>query len=66
MKTCKNLTKENPVDEFICSGCGFMTEDFFRLEIDEDFEEGIYYEERNHHEFEIKYCPNCGAKVVKE
>lgn len=66
MKTCKNLTKENPVDEFICSECGFMTNDFSRLEIDEDFEEGIYYEERNHHEFEIKYCPNCGAKVVEE
>ena len=34
MKTCKNLTKENPVDEFICSECGFMTNDFSRLEID--------------------------------
>ena len=66
MNTCKNITENNPVDEFIWSECGFMTEDFSRIEIDEDFEEGIYYEERNHYEFEIKYCPNCGAKVVEE
>lgn len=28
MKTCKNESNNNPVDEFICSECGFMTEDF--------------------------------------
>ena len=65
MKICKNLTKENPVDEFICSECGFMTDDFSRTEIDEDIDDGIWYEDRTRREFEIKYCPNCGAKVVE-
>lgn len=60
MKTCKNLTKENPVDEFICSECGFMTEDFSEKRVDEGYRDMTY------HEFEIKYCPNCGAKVVEE
>lgn len=66
MKTCKNITENNSVDEFICSECGFITEDFSQIKIDEDFEEGIYYEERNRYEFQIQYCPNCGAKVVEE
>ena len=56
-KTCKNMSDKNPVDEFVCSKCGFMTDDFHRLVIDEDDGEHIYYE------YEIKYCPNCGAKV---
>lgn len=60
MKTCKNLSEYNPVDEFICSECGFAMVDFCRMEIDE--EEG----DKTYHEFEIKYCPNCGAKVVEE
>lgn len=59
-KVCQNLTEINPVDEFICSRCGFMTEDFCRLVIDED--DGEHY----HYEYEIKYCPNCGAKVENQ
>ena len=59
-KTCRNLSENNPVDEFICSKCGFMTEEFCRLKIDED--DGEHY----HYEYEIKYCPNCGAKVEEE
>lgn len=66
MKTCKNLTKGNPVDEFVCSKCGFMTEGFSRIEIDTDLEDGEYYENKTYHEFEIKYCPNCGKKVKEE
>ena len=57
--TCKNETEINPVDEFICSNCGFITEDFSKLKIDED------NGERWLSEFEIKYCPNCGAKVIE-
>lgn len=59
-KTCKNISENNPVDEFKCSKCGFMAEDFHRLVIDEDDGEHINYE------YEIKYCPNCGAKVEDE
>lgn len=60
MKTCKNESDNNPVDEFICSECGFMTEDFSEKRIDEDDGDVTY------HEFEFRYCPNCGAKVVEE
>ena len=60
MKTCKNESNNNPVDEFICSECGFMTEDFSEKRIDEDDGDVTY------HEFEFRYCPNCGAKVVEE
>lgn len=59
-KTCRNISDKNPVDEFKCSKCGFMTEDFHRLVIDEDDGEHINYE------YIIKYCPNCGAKVKDE
>lgn len=59
-KTCKNMSDKNPVDEFVCSKCGFMTDGFHRLVIDKDDGEHIYYE------YEIKYCPNCGAKVEDE
>lgn len=60
MKTCKNESDNNPVDEFICSECGFMTEDFSEKRIDEDDGDVTY------HEFEFRYCPNSGAKVVEE
>lgn len=59
MKTCKNESNNNPVDEFICSECGFMTEDFSEKRVDMDDGEVTY------HEFEFRYCPNCGAKVVE-
>lgn len=50
---CQNITKENPVDDFVCSKCGLHVHDWIR-ERDEDY-----------YEFELKYCPNCGAKVVE-
>lgn len=51
MKTCKNESNNNPVDEFICSECGFMTEDFSEKRVDMDDGEVTY------HEFEFRYCP---------
>lgn len=66
MKTCKNVTENDSTNEFICLECGFMTGNFSRLEIDKDFEDGIYYEKRTHYEFQIEYCPNYGTKVEKE
>lgn len=58
-KTCKNTTKNHPVDEFVCSECGLVLQDYCRKILDEDGEEYLF-------EFEIKYCPKCGAKVVEE
>lgn len=59
-KTCKNISEKNPVDEFICSECGFHYEDVSETREDED---GEYSYEV---EFVTKYCPNCGAKVEDE
>lgn len=56
---CKNITKCHPVDEFICSECGLILQDYCKKRLDEDGDENLY-------EFEIKYCPTCGAKVVEE
>lgn len=53
-KTCRNITKENPVDDFVCSKCGVHLYDWIRVR-DEDY-----------YEYEFKYCPNCGAKVVED
>lgn len=54
---CQNVAAAHPVDGFACSRCGFMTEEIGRLEIDED--DG----RRTNFEYEIKFCPNCGARV---
>lgn len=58
-KNCKNITECHPVDEFICSECGLALQGYCKKVIDEDGDEYFF-------EFEIKYCPNCGAKVVEE
>ena len=60
VKTCKNISKMHPVDEFTCSECGFSLADFVEQRVDEEENDTTY------HEYEIKYCPNCGAKVVEE
>lgn len=61
-RECENLTENHPVDEFICSECGLITRDNSRWEIDEDADG-----DETQHEFEIRFCPRCGAKVkVKE
>lgn len=59
-KTCKNFSEKHPVDEFICSECGFHYEDFSETKYDEDGEYSYKVE------FVTKYCPNCGAKVEDE
>ena len=53
----ENITKMNPVDEFICSECGLIMRDLTEVRIDEDNEDECYFE------FEFKYCPNCGVKI---
>ena len=57
VKHGENITKMNPVDEFICSECGLIMRDLTEVRIDEDNEDECYFE------FEFKYCPNCGVKI---
>ena len=53
----QNITKQHPVDEFICSECGLVCRDNGRYVYDEWADDWSLYE------FEFKYCPNCGAKM---
>lgn len=55
----RNVTDNHPVDEFICSECGFTTREFSETVIDEDAEDEYC------REFYIKYCPQCGAQIVE-
>lgn len=56
----KNMTEENPVDQFVCSECGVILEGYHRREIDDDDGFEIYYE------FKPNFCPNCGADMREE
>ncbi len=60
-KKCENISDCHPVDEFICSNCNLIMRDCGRYEIDEDADG-----DESYLEFEFKYCPRCGAKVIKE
>ena len=53
---CKNETKENEKDEFICSRCKSIYTGFARVQIEDG--------EKEYYETELKYCPSCGAKVT--
>lgn len=55
---CKNETKENEKDEFICSSCKSIYTGFERIQIEDG--------EKEYYETELKYCPSCGAKVIFE
>lgn len=60
IKHGKNLTKAHHVDEFICSECGYMTEDCTEKKYSQDGDYCYLCE------YEYKFCPNCGAKMDKE
>ena len=55
-----NKTSMHPVDEFLCSVCGFCCADYTETKYDEngDYEYSC--------ECEFDYCPNCGAKMDGE
>ena len=55
-----NATNMNPVDEFICSVCGFGCVDYTEIVIDNDNDDDI-----SDRECEFNYCPHCGAKMDK-
>ena len=54
---CENVTEQNHVDEFQCSECGIVLCDW--TEEKTDIEDG----DKTYHEYEFKFCPNCGAEV---
>ena len=58
-KTCKNISEMHPADGFTCSECGITVIDFREERVDEEDCTASWYE------YEMKYCPNCGAKVVE-
>lgn len=41
-------------DDFLCSKCGIHLTDWVRMDAKED----------DRYEYEFKFCPNCGAKIV--
>lgn len=43
-------------DQFICSECGIHLQEWVRIDED-DYDDGIV------HEYEFRFCPNCGAKM---
>lgn len=57
----KNIgTDYNEVDQFICSECGIELQDWRRVERDD------YDGEETYHEYRLRYCPNCGGRIVEE
>ena len=57
-KTCENVSEMHPTDGFTCSECGITIVDYVEERVDDEYH-------ATYHEYEIKYCPNCGAKVVE-
>ena len=57
-KTCENFAIEyDDCDQFVCSQCGIELQDWRRVERDEDGLE-VY------HEYRLRFCPSCGAKII--
>lgn len=57
VREAKNITKNHPVDEFICSECGVMLRDLSEWRYDEEVGDGVLCE------YECKFCPECGARI---
>ena len=60
VKLGENITKNHPVDEFICSECGFIARECHRIEIDEEYGDATIFE------YEYRFCPRCGADMRGE
>ena len=44
-------------DQFVCDQCGVELQGWYRVE--RDMDDG----EETHHEYVMRYCPNCGVKI---
>lgn len=55
-KTKNNAERYADCDEFKCHMCGIWLTEWKRLEEDDDGEITC-------HEYEFRFCPNCGAEV---
>ena len=56
----ENMSTVAFCDRFICKNCDIHLENWVKVVIDPD--DG----ERYHYEYEFKFCPECGAKIVEE
>lgn len=57
----KNVgTDYDEIDQFVCSECGIELQGWHRVEHDED--DGV----ETVHEYRLRYCPNCGGRIVEE
>lgn len=60
-KNCHNENKDyDDCDQFVCSNCGIELQDWHQVERDED-DGNVSY-----HEYEFRFCPNCGARIESE
>ena len=58
-QNCRNIATDYcDEDQFVCSECGLELQNWFRVEHIDDDGEIIY------HEYRLRFCPNCGRKVV--
>lgn len=56
-KICTNF--ENGTGGFWCSNCGIYLDDLNEIVIPENCKGNV-----NQDEYELRYCPNCGCKIV--
>lgn len=61
----ENMSTIAYCDRFICKKCGIRLEGWTKVVIDEydQGDEGVIYDE-THYEYEFKFCPECGAKII--
>lgn len=57
----RNISEFHPVDGFKCEKCGIDLRDWSRINFDEDDDYSEFVTE-----YEFKYCPNCGKKIIEE
>nr|DAU59961.1 MAG TPA: zinc-ribbon family protein [Caudoviricetes sp.] len=58
--TCEDMADVNPVDGFVCSACGWPG--VVQQAVDNGWQE---YEFDEFAEYVPRYCPHCGARVVR-
>lgn len=56
-KICTNF--EDGTGGFMCSNCGIYLDDLSEIVIPENCKGNV-----NQDEYELRYCPNCGCKIV--